>query len=219
MTDKAKLGLLFSGIVVTLLIQMLFGGSVEAVEIVMVDQRMEQRSVRYDHDLRLRVIAHSDDSFDQVVKRVAVFAVEEILNGYDGTDIGRYVQGNLVEISENIERVFAEIDVEMEVEVSFGYHYFPASSGYYESLVIRLGDAEGENWWCFINPGICTVPGNEAEHVNDIQVDVTEAVQYSLGDRARQFVGGLFNRNSDETTAVSSETDAIDWFLFDDERE
>ena len=216
MADKTKLGILFGGIVVTLLIQMLLGGTVEAVEEVAVNGRMEQMP-NDDHDLRLRVIAHSDESFDQVVKRVAVFAVEERLNGYHGTNIRHYVQHNLVEIRESIERVLVEIDVEMEVEISFGYHYFPASSDYYESLVVRLGDAEGENWWCFINPGICTVPSNENGSINDTQVEVTAATQYSLGDRAQQLIGGWFNRNSNEVV-VSVESEGIDWFLFDDEQ-
>jgi len=202
MTDKKKLGLLFGGVVATVLIQMLFGGSVEA---------LEGQHLTSDQELRLRVIAHSDDSFDQVIKRVAAFAVEEILNEHNGTDMEGFVQENLVEIRGNIERVFAEIDVEMEVEVSFGYHYFPASSGYYQSLVVRIGDGAGENWWCFINPGICAAPSD--------QVAVTEVVQYRFGDHTRQFVDGLFSRSSNEVISASSDFDVIDWFLFDDERE
>lgn len=218
MTDKMKLGLLFSAVVVTLLIQMVFGGSAEAVEIIVVDRRAEQSQTMNDHDLRLRVIAHSDDSFDQVVKRVAVFAIEEFLNGYDGDDMRGHVQGNLEEIRGAIAQVLVEIEVEMEIEVSFGYHYFPASSNYYESLVVRLGDGAGENWWCFINPGICTVPNHERDSVNEAQVEVTERTQYRFGDHTRQLVAGLFGRTSGETTTVSSVSDEFDWFLFDDER-
>ena len=30
-------------------------------------------------------------------------------------------------------------------------------SGYYDSLIIELGDGKGDNWWCVVYPPLCFV--------------------------------------------------------------
>jgi len=204
MTDKMKLGLVFGAIVVVFIIQIMMGAPVEA----------EAHTSVVADDLRLRVIAHSDDSFDQVVKRVAVFAIEEFMNQHEYGHTVEFLVDHLEMVHEVVANVLAEIDVELEIEVSFGHHYFPTSSGYYASLVVRLGEAMGENWWCFINPGVCVVPTDEYVSVNSAQVEVRTEVQESLGSRALNFIGGLFGGGGRRDVA----SEEIDWFLFDDER-
>ena len=201
MTDKMKLGLVFSTIIVVFIAQAIIGGPVEA----------EAKSVTTE-DLRLRVIAESDDPVDQVVKRVAVFAATQFMNQHGHT--AEVLTENLAEINEAITDVLNEIGVVIDVEVSFGHHYFPATSEYYPSLVVRLGDAAGENWWCFINPGICVVPTAENVSINTDQVEVRTEIQASFGARALSFVGRLFG-GGEERTVVEGE---IDWSLFADER-
>ena len=38
--------------------------------------------------------------------------------------------------------------------------------GNYESLVIELGDAKGNNWWCVLFPPLCMI---EAEDSTDVE--------------------------------------------------
>ena len=33
--------------------------------------------------------------------------------------------------------------------------------GYYNSLVVTLGDGEGDNWWCVLFPPLCLMEENE----------------------------------------------------------
>ena len=48
-------------------------------------------------------------------------------------------------------------------EINYGKNYFPEKNykgityeaGEYESLVISLGEAEGNNWWCVMYPALC----------------------------------------------------------------
>ena len=204
MTDKMKLGLVFGAIVVVFIALIIAGAPIEA----------EARESVATNDLRLRVIAHSDDSFDQVVKRVTVFAIEEFMSQHEFGYTREFLVDHLEEVRETVADVLAEIHASMDIEVSFGYHYFPSSSGYYASLVVRLGEATGENWWCFINPGVCVVPTDEYESVNTAQVEVRTEVQQNFGTRALNFIGGLFGGG--ERSAVAD--GEIDWFLFDDER-
>ena len=203
MTDKMKLGLVFGAIIVVFIIQVFTGGSVEA----------EANAIVERDDLRLRVIANSDKSFDQVVKRVAVFALEEFMNQHEDGYTLEFLIDHLEEIHETVVNVLTEIGVEMEVEVSFGHHYFQADSGYYASLVVRLGDGNGENWWCFINPGICAVPTDEYANVNAAQIEIQTEVRENLGTRAINLIGDLLGGG--DKIVVDGE---YDWFLFDDER-
>ena len=48
-------------------------------------------------------------------------------------------------------------------------NYFPSKTykgivydgGYYNSLVVTLGDGEGDNWWCVLFPPLCLMEENE----------------------------------------------------------
>lgn len=40
------------------------------------------------------------------------------------------------------------------------YGEFVLEGGYYDALIIYLGDGEGDNWWCVVYPPLCFVGGN-----------------------------------------------------------
>jgi stage II sporulation protein R len=206
MTDKVKLGLVFGAIVIAFIIQLIVGSPVDA----------NGGDVSEGGGLRLRVIAHSDDSFDQVVKRVVVFAVEDFLNQHDDGHSVNFIINNFDGIRNTIDQVLTEINVKMGVEISLEHHYFSDSLAYYASLVVRLGDGQGANWWCFINPGVCTVPNEADVSANEAQVVMTDELQDHFGARTIRFVGRLFGGESDRREVAVGE---IDWFLFDDERQ
>lgn len=52
-------------------------------------------------------------------------------------------------------------------------NYFPEKEykgvkydeGYYESLVITLGEGKGKNWWCVLFPPLCLVEAEESDKV------------------------------------------------------
>ena len=55
--------------------------------------------------------------------------------------------------------------------INYGLNYFPKKEykgitykeGYYESLVITLGEGAGENWWCVLFPPFCMLDATETE--------------------------------------------------------
>mgnify|MGYP000236614317 CR=1 FL=1 len=71
---------------------------------------------------------------------------------------------NLVDTEKTIS-IFKENNYDMSYKINFGYNYFPAKEyrnikykeGYYESIVITIGNGEGNNWWCFLFPNLCLV--------------------------------------------------------------
>lgn len=200
MTDKTKLGLVFAGIVLLFIVQVIVSPAVVATS---------------GDDLRLRVLANSDEEVDQALKRLAVFAIEDFMNQHDDGYTREFLVANLHEIHDVVKWSLADIDVDMELEVSLGYHFFPSSANYYPSLIVRMGAGKGQNWWCFINPGICVVPNADTESANTAQVEITTEVQAGLVGDVLNFVGGLFNNNSVSTRSGNSEHN---WFLFADER-
>ena len=42
------------------------------------------------------------------------------------------------------------------------YEDFTLPAGNYRSLIIRLGSAEGKNWWCVVFPGVCVPAASDA---------------------------------------------------------
>ena len=123
-----------------------------------------------DAAIRLRVIPNSNSSLDQNMKNKVKKYLEKntylTLNNTTDIDEARIkINNNLVNIDNNIEKIFKDNKYNMEYKVNFGYNYFPEKKyrglkykeGYYESLVITIGEGKGDNWWCVLFPNLCLV--------------------------------------------------------------
>lgn len=120
--------------------------------------------------IRLRVIPNSNSALDQNIKiKVKDYLEEntyELLRNETNIDEARkIVQENIPTLEENINSIFEENNYNMNYEINYGYNYFPEKEyrgiiykeGYYESIVISIGEAEGDNWWCVLFPNLCLV--------------------------------------------------------------
>lgn len=118
--------------------------------------------------IRLRVIPNSNSSLDQSMKIKVKKYLED--NTYlllkdedDINDARKIIKDNIINIEDDVKNIFEENDYKMDYNVDYGYHYFPKKEyrnityeeGYYESLVISIGSAEGDNWWCVLFPNLC----------------------------------------------------------------
>ena len=131
-----------------------------------------------DEAIRFRVIANSNDDYDQKVKYEVRDEVQDymstILQNIDSIDMSRSViSSNLSIIDEKISNVLSKENYMLPYKVNFGLNYFPAkefkgikySAGYYESLVITLGSGEGDNWWCVLFPPLCLLEAEESSEI------------------------------------------------------
>ena len=123
-----------------------------------------------DAAIRLRVIPNSNSILDQKMKlKVKDYLEEEV---YQKTkDISTIeeardiLQNSVPSIEENVDNIFVKNDYNMDYTVSYGKNYFPKKEyrgikykeGYYESLVIKIGEGEGDNWWCVLFPNLCLI--------------------------------------------------------------
>ncbi len=122
----------------------------------------------YSSVLRLHVIANSDSDADQELKlkvRDAVLSKsEEILRGATSREEAAQ------RISDACESLRAcalaavrEAGYEYGVSIELGVEEYPTRNyesccfpaGKYLSLRIKLGNAEGKNWWCVLFPPLC----------------------------------------------------------------
>ncbi len=131
-----------------------------------------------DNFFRLHIRANSDLEEDQELKlkvRDAVLEVTSVLTEgtKSKTEAIDAVKAGLSLIEDAANEVLVEngSDQSLSVEVKreyfeyreYGNFYLPA--GYYDSLIIELGNGQGHNWWCVVFPAVCISGSAEAETV------------------------------------------------------
>ena len=129
-----------------------------------------------DEAIRFRVIANSNTIYDQNIKlqvrNVVQNKIFELLKGKTTLESTRKVlKENVGEIENLVKETLENLNYDKKYEVSYGYNYFPKKEykgikykeGKYESLVISLGEANGDNFWCVLFPPLCLVEVSEEE--------------------------------------------------------
>ena len=123
-----------------------------------------------DSSIRLRVIPNSNDSKDinikEQVKDYLETDIYTLLKDTNNIEIARnIINENIPKIENNIDNIFKDNNYELPYQVNFGHNYFPEKiyqgeiyeEGEYESLVIYIGEAQGDNWWCVLFPNFCLI--------------------------------------------------------------
>lgn len=119
--------------------------------------------------IRIRIISNSNETLDieeklQVKKNVEK-EIYNLLKSANSIEEAREI------INQNLDKLNITIEdtTNRDYSISFGNNYFPRKTykgviydeGIYESLVISLGEAQGDNWWCVLFPPLCLLDGNE----------------------------------------------------------
>lgn len=131
------------------------------------DINIRAENVR-ENTLRLHIIANSDEEKDQEIK---LAVRDEILKA--ASEIYRDTDDISSAISATKEKIFLiEFAVEralMRANANYSgrcsverfyfdttkYEQFSMPEGEYLALTIRLGEAQGKNWWCVMYPNLC----------------------------------------------------------------
>ena len=120
--------------------------------------------------IRFRVIANSNSKTDQNIKHTLVNNLTSNINFFELTskDINttrKNIQNSLPKFKDVIETTLNNEHANPNYTINYGQNYFPKKEyndiyykeGYYESLVITLGDGQGDNFWCVLFPPLCLV--------------------------------------------------------------
>ncbi len=117
--------------------------------------------------VRFRVIPNSNSSKDILIKEKVVNELSTLLfkDTNDINETRNNVVNNLDKINNSIDKVFSENNYNLKYKVKYGMNYFPSKeyndirfeAGNYESLVVEIGEAKGNNYWCILYPPLCMV--------------------------------------------------------------
>ena len=131
-----------------------------------------------DDAIRIRVIANSNSEYDQNIKNKVKKEVEYdmykmLLSAKNIEEARKIINQNLNSIKDNVDEILQKEQYKFGFDVNFGLNYFPEKEfkgitykeGYYESLVITLGDGLGDNWWCVLFPPLCILEAEESTEV------------------------------------------------------
>lgn len=118
--------------------------------------------------LRLHVIAASDSDADQKLKLAVRDAVleegAELFNGSVNIDNAvERITPQINTLTETAKRVVTEYGFDYDVEITIDKEYFNTRTyesvtlpaGKYLSLIVKIGDGKGKNWWCVMFPPMC----------------------------------------------------------------
>lgn len=138
-----------------------------------------------DDSIRFRVIANSNSEEDIKMKELVVKELSGTLfkeNSLEGTRSN--IISNISQIERRIDKVFDNNNYDKTYNVIYGMNEFPEKvyngvvyeKGLYESLVVEIGDASGNNYWCFLYPSLCLVDYENGDEEVEYKSKIAEII-------------------------------------------
>lgn len=142
--------------------------------------------------IRVRVVPNSNSVVDQNMKDkvknyVSNYMTIKLKSISDVNNARDIINNSTDELEKDIEKIFNDNNYYKKFKINFGSNHFPDKvykgvvykEGEYESLVVYIGEAQGDNWWCVLFPPLCLLEADENE---------TGEVEY------RSFVRDMLNK-------------------------
>ena len=127
--------------------------------------------------IRFRIIPNSNTVNDlymkELVKEEITSVINEIETSKNITETREKIMSSYPKIKYKISELFKENNYNETFEINYGTNYFPEKiykgvkypEGNYESMVIKIGVASGENFWCVLFPPLCMMEAKETDKV------------------------------------------------------
>ena len=129
--------------------------------------RQKSEKLIPEESIRFRIIANSNSNEDQLLKmRIVNNIKKELIHTeqlHSIKETRTYIEKRLPKIVQIVEKTLKDNKSNNTFHINYGKNFFPEKeyknqkykSGNYESLVIKLGKASGENFWCVLFPPLC----------------------------------------------------------------
>ena len=117
--------------------------------------------------IRYRIIANSNDKDDQILKlKINEDVLPIIIKSINEENNIDEAKTSIKNSIPNIKKILDNYNV--DYQINYGNNYFPQKKyknvlyeqGNYESLVISLDKAKGDNFWCVLFPPLCLIDTN-----------------------------------------------------------
>ncbi len=135
--------------------------------------------------LRIHIRANSNLNVDQNVKylvkeEVVKFLTPGLSSCNTKNKAKAFLQNNLASIKNVADNTLkaggykysSRAELTNEKFPTRVYGEFVLESGFYDALIIYLGDGEGDNWWCVVYPPLCFVNGGNNVEIRSKIIDV-----------------------------------------------
>ncbi len=130
----------------------------------------QNKPTYYKEYLRIHIRANSNLAIDQDVKykikdELVSFLTPVISTCKTKKDFEEKLKQNLLNIERISNNILAQNSFDYKSSACLKNEYFPVRSydnltlenGYYDALIVNLGEAKGDNWWCVVYPPLCFV--------------------------------------------------------------
>ena len=127
--------------------------------------------------IRFRVIANSNSAKDIIMKEKVVNELSNMLFDKERTfdETNKNIYSNLKKIENKIDTLFEKNNYNKVYNISYGLNEFPKKeyrgktypAGTYKSLVIEIGEAKGNNYFCILYPSLCLLDYENKEEQNE----------------------------------------------------
>ena len=171
----------------------------------------------YDSVIRLHVVANSDSEEDQALKLMVRDAVLKTANNIslDTSDVSEakeVFESNLFQLEAAAQECIKKEGYSYDVSVCLGEENYPTKNyeklcfpaGKYLSLQVKIGDANGKNWWCVLFPPLCMSAASDMS-ASDALIEVglsseqykiitdTKNASYNVRFKVLETIEGAFN--------------------------
>lgn len=149
-----------------------------AIIVVSLGRTKAETNIIPNEAIRLRVVANSNSSYDQNIKMKVSEQLQndlyKLLKNTKGINEARTkIESNLNEMDKSVNEVLKKENYPFSYNINFGENYFPKKeykgitydAGYYESVLVTLGEGKGKNWWCVLFPPLCLIEAEESDRV------------------------------------------------------
>lgn len=145
------------------------------------------------NSIRIRIIANSNTVEDQNTKlqvknkiEKEIYQLTEKSNSIEETRT--IINNNIYNLENIIATTLTDINIKENFTIQYGINYFPEKeykgttyqADNYESLVITLGNGEGENWWCVLFPPLCQIDAKEEQENIQYEFITKKIIQHFM---------------------------------------
>lgn len=169
-----------------------------------------------DSVFRLHIIANSDSTEDQSLKYIVRDNLISYMNSICSdsntkSEIIKIANSHKSDFYKIAKQTIIDEGFDYEVTISIGNFYFPTKSygdislpsGLYDALEVKIGKAEGHNWWCVMFPPLCFVDITSGV----VPTSSKDSLKDNLSDEEYNLIS-----NTDDNSEISFKFKIIEFF-------
>jgi len=127
--------------------------------------------------IRFRIIPNSNTLEDIFMKEQVKNEISDVILSLENSssieESRTNIKNSIPTMENKINTLFENKNYDKNFQIKYGMNYFPEKvykgvkyeSGEYESVVVEIGEAAGDNYWCVLFPPLCLLDAEESEEV------------------------------------------------------